>query len=99
MNSYYLHFRLSTLHSAAGLKEGPDSWSQLRSTGILEISPVHQGGIMSENTANQPAALTTPITIAELLRDVEPMGNLGRLVIDDLSPEEEDEFYRILEDA
>lgn len=54
---------------------------------------------MSENTANQPAALTTPITIAELLRDVEPMGNLGRLVIDDLSPEEEDEFYRILEDA
>ena len=54
---------------------------------------------MSENAANQPSALTTPTTIAELLRDVVPMGDLGRLVIDDLSPEEEAVFYRILEDA
>ncbi len=54
---------------------------------------------MSENAANQPSALTMPTTIAELLRDVVPMGDLGRLVIDDLSPEEEDVFYRILEDA
>ncbi|MGK2886692.1 MAG: hypothetical protein ACSLE8_18270 [Rhodococcus sp. (in: high G+C Gram-positive bacteria)] len=54
---------------------------------------------MSDSEANQPSALTTPTTMAELLRDVVPMGDLGRLVIDDLRPEEEDVFYRIIEDA
>ena len=51
---------------------------------------------MSDSEANQPSALTT---MAELLRDVVPMGDLSRLVIDDLSPDEEGAFYRILEDA
>lgn len=54
---------------------------------------------MSDNTANQPSAPTTPTTIAEVIRDVEPMGDLSRFVIEDLTPEEEDEFFRILEDA
>jgi len=30
---------------------------------------------------------------------LEPMGPLSRFAIDDLSPEEEDEFFRILEGA
>lgn len=54
---------------------------------------------MSDNAANQPSAPVTPSTIAEILRDVAPMGDLSRLVIDDLSPEEEDSFFDILEDA
>ena len=54
---------------------------------------------MSDNTANQPSAPATPTTIAEVIQDVEPMGDLSRFVIEDLTPEEEDEFFRILEDA
>ncbi|HET8984934.1 MAG TPA: hypothetical protein VFN03_04150 [Trueperaceae bacterium] len=37
------------------------------------------------------------LTIAEVLQDLEPMGDLSRFAIDDLTPEEEDEFFRILE--
>lgn len=54
---------------------------------------------MSDSTANQRPGSTGPTTIAELLEGVETMGDLGRFVIDDLTPEEEDEFFRILEDA
>jgi hypothetical protein len=54
---------------------------------------------MSDSTANQDPGSTGPTTIAEVLQGVEPMGDLGRFVIDDLTPEEEDEFFRILEDA
>jgi len=54
---------------------------------------------MSDSTASQRPATTGPATIAEVLQGVAPMGGLGRFVIDDLTPEEEDEFFRILEDA
>lgn len=54
---------------------------------------------MSDSTANQHPGSTGPTTIAEVLEGVEPMGDLGRFVIGDLTPEEEDEFFRILEDA
>lgn len=54
---------------------------------------------MSDNTANQQPASAGPSTIAEVLKDLEPMGDLSRFAIDDLTPDEEDEFFRILEDA
>ncbi len=41
----------------------------------------------------------TPTTIAEVLQDIEPMGDLRQFAIDDLTPEDEDEFFRILEDV
>ena len=54
---------------------------------------------MSEHAASQPPHPTAPVTIADLLRDAEPMGDLSRFAIDDLTPEEADELFRILEDA
>jgi hypothetical protein len=54
---------------------------------------------MSDHTANQQPVPTGPSTIAEVLKDIEPMGDLSRFVIDDLTPDEEDEFFKILEDA
>ncbi len=62
-------------------------------------SSATEGDIMSDNAANQPSAPVTPSAIAEILRDVAPMGDLSRLVIDDLSPEEEDSFFDILKNA
>ena len=35
----------------------------------------------------------------QVLDGLEPMGDLRRFVIEDLTPAEEDEFFRILEDA
>lgn len=54
---------------------------------------------MSGNTAKQQPAPSGPSTIAEVLRDLEPMGELSRFAIEDLTPDEEDEFFGILEDA
>ena len=54
---------------------------------------------MSDSTASQHPGATGARTIAEVLQGVEPMGDLGRFIIDDLTPEEEDEFFRILGDA
>ena len=54
---------------------------------------------MSDNTANQQPAPVGPATIAEVLADLEPMGDLARFAIDDLTPTEEDDFFAILEDA
>lgn len=54
---------------------------------------------MSDNPANTHPASTGPATVAEVIEVLEPMGSLSRFVIDDLTPEEEDEFFRILEDA
>lgn len=54
---------------------------------------------MPDNTANQQPAAAGPSTIAEVLKDLEPMGDLARFAIDDLTPDEEDEFFKIVEDA
>ena len=54
---------------------------------------------MSDNTANRHPVPTGPGTVAEVTEKLEPMGSLSRFVIDDLTPEEEDEFFRILEDV
>lgn len=54
---------------------------------------------MSDTSASQQPAPGGPSTIAEVLEGIEPMGDLGQFVIDDLTSDEEDEFFRILEDA
>ena len=54
---------------------------------------------MSDNAATRDDGSKTPTTIADVLRDVEPMGDLRQFAIDDLTPDDEDEFFRILEDA
>lgn len=42
--------------------------------------------------------MTEPTTVAEVLADLKPMGDLSRFAIDDLTPEEEDAFFKILEE-
>jgi|GEM_PF-2344975 len=55
---------------------------------------------MSESTAKKSSPQpSTPATIAEVLQDLEPMGDLSQFIIEDLTPAEEEEFFRILEDA
>jgi hypothetical protein len=54
---------------------------------------------MSDNTADQQPASAGPSTIDEVLEGLEPMGDLSRFAIDDLTADEEDEFFEILEDA
>lgn len=54
---------------------------------------------MSDNAATQNTGTGAPSTMADVLQDVEPMGDLGQFAINDLTPEDEDEFFAILEDA
>lgn len=54
---------------------------------------------MSDSTANTDDALPGPTTVAAVIDGLEPMGDLARFAIDDLTAEEEDEYFRILEDA
>ena len=42
---------------------------------------------------------TAPSTIDAIVKRCEPMGDLGRFAIDDLTADEEDEFFAILEDV
>lgn len=53
---------------------------------------------MSDTSAHQPAPAEAG-AIAKLLEGVAPMGNLSELLIDDLASDEEDAFYRALEQA
>lgn len=54
---------------------------------------------MSDNTASQDRGPQGPGTIAELLEGLRPMGDLEQLAVEDLTAEEADEFFQILEDA
>jgi hypothetical protein len=53
---------------------------------------------MSDSSANQPVT-DEVVTLAALIREAAPMGDLSELAIDDLTPEEEDAFFAILEQA
>ena len=54
---------------------------------------------MSEDaTGRQPHLIAQP-TITELVEGIRPMGDLSRFAIEDLTAEEEDEFFAILESA
>lgn len=54
---------------------------------------------MVDNTAAQHAGSSSPMTLVELLEDATPMGDLSELAVHDLTPDEEDAFFQILEDA
>lgn len=54
---------------------------------------------MSDNAADRETGPKTPTTLAEVLQGIEPMGDLRQFAIDDLTPEDEDEFFGILENA
>lgn len=54
---------------------------------------------MADETAVQHAKPNQPRTLAEFVKKATPMGDLNQFAIDDLAPEEEDAFFKILEDA
>lgn len=53
---------------------------------------------MSDTSAHEPDQVEVG-TVARLIEDVEPMGDLSQFLIEDLTAEEEDVFYRVLEEA
>jgi hypothetical protein len=60
----------------------------------------YNGDVLSEHAASGPIDTTSaPSTIAAVLRDLEPMGDLRRFVIEDLTTTEDDKFFQVLEDA
>lgn len=68
------------------------------SIGIVGL-PSEQEVEMSEDAAGRwPHSAGQP-TIAEIVEGIRPMGDLSRFAIEDLTPEEEDEFFAILETA
>lgn len=54
---------------------------------------------MSESSAQHPTAPEAPTTVADVVAGVAPMDNLDQFLIDDLTAEEQDEFYKVLEQA
>ena len=54
---------------------------------------------MSEDAAGRLTSPAVQPTIAELIAGLRPMGDLSRFAIKDLTPEEENEFFAILETA
>jgi hypothetical protein len=51
------------------------------------------------NSNTEALGHASPLTIAEIVERCQPMGDLGRFAIDDLTAAEEDEFFAILEDV
>lgn len=51
---------------------------------------------MSYSDGNGPTATTRVTTIADVLEGLEPMGDLSRFAIEDLTPDEENEFFSVL---
>ena len=56
---------------------------------------------MSDSTAPEHPSTPAqePRTLEDVMRGVQPMGDLSRFAIDDLTVDEEAEFFRILEEA
>ncbi len=54
---------------------------------------------MSDHPNDHQPASTPSSTLAQVLDGLEPMGDLRRFAIEGLTPAEEDEFFRILEEA
>ena len=51
------------------------------------------------NSNTEDLGHASPLTIAGIVERCQPMGDLGRFAIDDLTAAEEDEFFAILEDV
>ena len=69
----------------------------LRATPTVSLAEQSRGGAVSDNAADREPGAKTPTTIADVLQGVEPMGDLSQFAIEDLTPADEDEFFRILE--
>lgn len=54
---------------------------------------------VSNSNTEESGHTASSMTIAEIVRRCQPMGDLGRFAIDDLTAAEEDEFFAILEDV
>lgn len=54
---------------------------------------------MSDTSADHSNKPAETGTVAQIVEGVEPMGELGQFLIDDLTPEQENAFYRILEET
>lgn len=52
-----------------------------------------------EGPSRRPSNPCEQLSVADVLQDVEPMGDLSPFAIEDRTPEVEDEFFRILEEA
>lgn len=53
---------------------------------------------MPDNPTNQVPGVHLPLTITEIIRNLEPMGDPSQFAIRDLTTEEEDAFFAIIED-
>jgi hypothetical protein len=63
--------------------------------GMIPCSLVDPDGQCSAEQSSPPSSPT----IADILRDVKPMGDLSRFLVEEMTPEEEDEFFSILENT
>jgi hypothetical protein len=54
--------------------------------------------LVSDSTAGHDSTVPRA-TIESIVERLEPMGDVSRFVIDDMGPDEEDEFFAVLEDA
>ncbi len=54
---------------------------------------------MTDNAASHEPSQPEPSTIAAILDELKPIGDLSRCVVGDMGPEEEDEFFAIREEA
>jgi hypothetical protein len=54
---------------------------------------------MTDTTAHHRADNHDARTIADIVAATPAMGDLSQFIIDDLSPDEEAAFYRVLEEA
>ena len=55
--------------------------------------------MLSDSVISNASGSVGPVSIAEIVRRCEPMGDLTGFVIDDLVGIDEDEFFAVLEDA
>lgn len=65
---------------------------------LLHPPPVEEQ-IMSDSTAHRSTDHRDSRTIAEIVAETPPMDDLKQFLIEDLTPDEEAEFYRVLEEA
>jgi len=68
---------------------------------LVEDAPPSLGAdVVTGTTENSPEVTSlSPSTVADVLRGLEAMGDLSKFAIDDLSPDEEDVFFGLLEDC
>ncbi len=57
------------------------------------------GATVTNSTTSHELSQPEPSSIAAILDELKPMGDLSRFVITDMGPDEEDEFFTILEEA